>query len=197
MCNSIENTWAAGPGTSTINTGTDINKETYPASPLEPLPCKCLFYCSPDEISVLGDFCLKFLQGGFCLPSRVGFFFFFLSLWTEGIFLGHPNTDFILPHLIPLATNPFQNHFCSEIYSLKLHPTSSIFISPLPLQANFGRPQQIPDDRAKWNFDSAPLIVSLQSQTIPTRGGFFSFSPRILIENHNEKPSLGLPPICW
>lgn len=108
------------------------------------------------------------------------------------------------PSHVPLATNPSQIHFCSsevqgegEIYSLKLYPTSSIFIFPLPLQASFGSPQQIPADRAKWKFDSALLIASLQSKTIPTRGGFFPFAPRILIENHNEKSSLGLPSIFW
>lgn len=181
-----------------------MSKETYPASPLEPLPCKCLVYYSPDEISVRGDICLKFLQGGFCLPSRVGNFF----LWPcePGFFSGDPNTDFIpsTSSHVPLATNPFQTHFCSsevqgegEIYSLKLYPTSSVFIFPLPLQANFGRPQQIPDDRAKWKFDSALLIVSLQPKTIPTRGWFSPFPPRILTENPKEKSSLGLPPICW
>lgn len=91
-----------------------MSKETYPASPLEPLPCKCLFYYSPDEISVRGDICLKFLQGGFCLPSRVGFFFF-LALWT-GVFFGRSQHRLHPLHIIPrpLGHKPLSNPFLQQ-----------------------------------------------------------------------------------
>lgn len=116
--------------------------------------------------------------------------FIFFSLWTGDFFRrSHHRTS----SPVPLATNPFQIHFCSsevqgegEIHSLKLYPTSSIFIFPLPLQANFGRPQQIPDTEQNESL-TLPCWLSPQSKTIPTRGDFSPFSPRILIENHNEK----------
>lgn len=86
----------------------------------------------------------------------------------------------------------------TDLFAKTLHnQLSIIFFSFLPLQANFGRPQQIPDDRAKWKFDSALFIVPSQSKatTIYMREGGFPppSSEDFNLKAQRKEPLSGCP----
>lgn len=157
-------------------------------------PLLFFFFFSPLVNSV-------FSGGPFARPARVP-----ASGWGGGVGVGRPRPPARFPHtfLPSLCTTsprtqdpslkpifPAAARFKgkpsreTDLFAKTLHnQLSIIFFSFLPLQANFGRPQQIPDDRAKWKFDSALFIVPSQSKatTIYMReGGFPPLPPRILI----------------